>query len=86
METVFSERNTKSKSNIKKAFLEIKGAKKSLDGQIEELSRNIRKLEQEVETNKTKKRIYENNIANAKSMMSKMTVEMAYHKKQMMIP
>ncbi len=83
LEQLFSEKNTKSKNNIKKAFDEMKKAKGKLDTKIAELKKNIKDLEDEMDSNGTNQSRCKANIEAAKNAMNKASADMAYHKKHM---
>ena len=78
---VFDERNRTSKSSIASAFEQMKTIGSSIQRKIDDLSRQISQLEQEMEDGKNRERYLNNVIAEQNHIMNNASLEMAYHKK-----
>ena len=78
---VFEERNRSSRSSIANAFEQMKNIGNSIQRKIEDLSRQISQLEQEMEDGKNRERYLNNVIAEQNHIMNNASIEMAYHKK-----
>ena len=78
---VFDERNRTSKSSIASAFEQMKTIGSSIQRKIDDLSRQISQLEQEMEDGKNRERYLNNVIAEQNHIMNNASIEMAYHKK-----
>ncbi len=80
---VFDERNRTSKSSIASAFEQMKTIGSSIQRKIDDLSRQISQLEQEMEDGKSRECYLNNVIAEKNHIMNNASIEMAYHKKHM---
>lgn len=80
---VFDERNRSSKSSIANAFEQMKSIGNAIQRKIDDLSRQISQLEQEMEDGKNRERYLNNVIAEQNHIMNNASIEMAYHKKYM---
>lgn len=80
---VFEERNRTSKSSIASAFEQMKTIGSSIQRKIDDLSRQISQLEQEMEDGKNRESYLNNMIAEQNHIMNNASIEMAYHKNHM---
>lgn len=80
---VFDERNRNSKSSITSAFEQMKKIGSSIQRKVDDLSRQISQLEQEMEDGKSRERYLNNVIAEQNHIMNNASIEMAYHKKHL---
>ena len=83
LNNVFDERDRNARTRISGIFENINSAKLSITSKINELTGNIRRLENEMEEGKQRERSLNNSIAEYSRAMSNASYSMAYHKRCM---
>lgn len=78
---VFDERNRSSKSAIGRTFEQIKNISSSIQGKIDDITRQINQLESEREDGQNRERYLNGVISDRNSAMNNASIEMAYHQR-----